>query len=196
VTRRLSWLAAVGLSACVASGVAHAATPLHKCIDGKGTVNYSDLPCPVVTVAPPAPVAPPCELSPKQRRDAEHLERQFLLRFPDEERHRGSSMAALAEVAARFHLAQGRLSDLNRERKLIDNERAFFDRRPLPPELQARLDANEARFAAIADLFLGFENEIRTIQTRHECERRQFGMLWHGGAPGSSACAAACKSSA
>ena len=194
--RRLAWMAAAGWSACMASGVAHAATTTHRCVGERGIVNYSDLPCPVVAVPAPPPAAPPCELTPKQRRDAEHLEGQFLLRYPDEERHREVSIAALKEVVARIHLTAGRLSDLRRERKSIDDELAFYDHRPLPPGLRGRLDANEAMFAAIADVFVGLENEVKTIQTRYECERRQFSVLWHGGAPGSSACAAACKSAA
>ncbi|MGZ5130717.1 MAG: hypothetical protein ACXWIG_02220 [Caldimonas sp.] len=173
----------------------HAAKPLHKCLDDKGHAVYSDVPCPVVAVPPRPPAAPPCALTATQRRNAERLEGQFLLRYPDEDKHRAVSVAGLREVVARIRFAEGRLSDLRRERKSIDDELAFYEHRPVPPELKRRLDANEARFAAIADVFLGIENEIKTIVTRYECERRQFGFLWHGGAPGSSACAAACKAS-
>ena len=191
-----AWMTAAGLAACLASGAAAAAKPTHQCVDDKGRVSYSDLPCPVV----PAPTHPAaaltCTLTAEQRRNAEHLERQFLLRFPDEERHRANAFAGLPEVVARIRSANGRLSDLRRERKSIDDELAFFENRPVPAELQRRLDANEARLAAIADVFHSLENEIKTIVTRYECERSQFGVLWRGGAPGSSACAAACKSGA
>jgi hypothetical protein len=190
---RWAWMAAVGWAACMAGGAVHAAKPPHKCVDEKGTVVYSDLPCPVVAVPTPPPAAPPCALTAEQRRNAEHLEGQFLLRFPDEERHRAVSIAGLREVAARIRLAEGRLSDLRSERKSIDDELAFYEHRPVPPDLKRRLDANEARFVAIADVLRGLENDIKTIVRRYECERRQFGALWHGGAPGSSACAAACK---
>ena len=186
-------IVAIAWAACMASG-AVAAKPMHKCVDVKGKVIYTDLPCPVPAVPPPPPPVPlPCPLTAEQRRNAEHLERQFLLRYPDEEKHREVSLADLREVVARFHLAEARLRDLRHERTSINEDLAFFEHRTLPTDLKARLDANEGRFAAIADVFVGLENEIKTITTRYECERKQFGFLWHGGAPGSSACAAACK---
>ena len=192
--RRLGRMAVAGVLACMASGAAHAATPTHRCIDDKGRINFSDLPCPVLARPLPPSAAPPCELTSKQRRDAEHLEEQFLRRFPDEERHREAFIIALKQVVARIHLAEGRLLDLRRERKSIDDEVAFYENRPLPPALRSRLDANEARFAAIADVFHGLEAEVITIRSRYQCERGRFLVLWRGGPPGVSACAAACKS--
>ena len=99
--------------------------------------------------------------------------------------------AGLGEVVARLRLANGRLSDPRRERKSIDDELTFYERRPVPADLQRRVDANDAKFAAIAEAFLGLETEIKTMMTRDDCERRQFGFLWHKGAPGSSTCAEA-----
>jgi hypothetical protein len=189
-------MTAAGWAACLASGTALAAKAPHKCLDEKGHVVYSDLPCPVaaVSIAPPPP--PPCALTTEQKRTAERLENQFLVRFPDEERHRALSFAGLGEVVARFRLANGRLSDLRRERKSIDDELMFYERRPVPADLQRRVDANDAKFAAMAEVFLGLETEIKTMMTRYDCERRQFGFLWNKGAPGSSACAEACRAGA
>ena len=191
-----AWLALAGLSACLASGAALAAKQPHKCSDDKGRIVYSDLPCPVVTVPSPAAPVPPCPLTAEQRRNAEHLERQFLLRYPDEDRHRALELAGVQEVAGRISLTKAHLSDLQRERKAIDDELAFYEHRPVPPDLQRRLDASEARFQAITEVFRGLETEVVTMRTRYECERRQFGFLWRGGAPGSSACAEACKAGA
>ncbi len=188
-----AWMAAAGLAACLAGGAALDAKSMYKCVDDKGRVTYSNLPCPVVAVpTPPAPVLP-CPLTAEQRRNAEHLEGQFLARYPSEERHRANSFAGLQEIVARMRLAQSRLSELRRERKSIDDELAFYEHRPVPPDLQRRLEATDARFAAIADVFLGLENEVKTIVTRYECEHRKFGILWRGGAPGSSACSPACN---
>ena len=188
-----AWLSLAGLSVCLASGAARAAKPTHKCSDDKGHIVYSDLPCPVVAVPPPAAPVPPRPLTAEQRRNAEHLERQFLLRYPDEDRHRALQLAGVQEVSARTGLTKARLSDLQRERKTIDEELAFYEHRAVPPELRRRLDASEARFQAITEVFHGLETGIVTMRTRYEWERRQFGFLWRGGAPGSSACAQACN---
>ena len=192
--RRHAWMAAVGVWGCMASGGGHAATPTHRCVDDRGKINFSDLPCPVVALPVPPSAAPPCELTPKQRRDAEHAEEQFLRRFPEEEKHREASIIALKQVIARINLAAGRLLDLRRERKLIDVKVAFYEHRALPPALRSQLDASEARFAAIADVFHGLEAEVITIRSRYECERGRFLAMWRGGVPGVSACAAGCKS--
>lgn len=188
-----AWMAVAGISACMASGSALAAKSMHKCVGDDGQVKYTDMECTVKSKPPPPPEDPPCPLTKEERRNAERQEGQFLMRFPDEDKHRADSFAGLPNVFARIRLTQGRLSDLKRERKSIDDELGFYVNRPVPPDLQRRVDANDARFAAITEVFAGLENEVNTMMERYECERRQFGMLWHGGAPGSSACAPACR---
>ena len=186
-------MAVAAISACMASGSALAAKTTHQCTGEDGTVTFTEKACTVRSKPPPPPEDPPCPLTREERQNAERLEGQFLTRFPDEDKHRAASFAGLANVFARIRLTQGRLSDLKRERKSIDDELGFYVNRPVPPDLQGRVDANDARFAAITEVFAGLENEVKTMMERYECERRQFGMLWHGGAPGSSACAPACR---
>ena len=185
---RMTAVLALGLASAPALAAAN------QCTDAAGRVTFSDLPCPIPP-APPASAAPtlPCALTADERKLAERQERQFLLRFPEETGHRTTTLAKLQEIVARLRLAKVRFADLMRERKSIDDEREFYKGKPLPTALAGRLDANEAKFAAMADL-LGIErNAIESIMTSFWCERTQFAMLWHGGAPGSSACAGACK---
>ena len=186
-----AWRTAAVLTVCLSSGQASATT--NKCVDDAGHVTFSNLPCPVRPAPPSAtPATPPCALTADERKLAERQERQFLLRFPDEARHRAASLAKLQEIVARLRLAQIRFADLMRERKSIDDGE-FYKGKPLPTALAGRLDANEAKFAAMAEVFGGERNAIESIMTIFWCERTQFAMLWQGGAPGSSACAGRCK---
>jgi hypothetical protein len=177
----------------MAAGPAIAGKAPNKCPDGKGGVNITDFPCrPIDAVPPPPPALPPCPLTREARSKAEHLEEQFLRRFSDEEKHRAVFSADLQEIVAHLRLSQGRLADLHRELKAIVDELGFYERRPVPPDLQRRVDANEAQFTALADVFRGLETDARTLLARYECDRGQFAIRWQGGAPGSSACMAPC----
>ena len=189
----MAWMAAGTIAACVASGPASAA--MNRCVDEHGRVTYSNLACPVIQApAPPPPAPPPCPLTPDQRSRAERLEAQFLLRFPDEIGHRRAQVAELKEITVRIRSAGNRFADLRRERKAIDDELEFYRSKPVPVDLARRLDASEARFAALADVFRGAESDVKSIDAQYTCKRALFGTRWHGGAPGSSACVAACDS--
>lgn len=188
-----AWMAAAAIAVCATSGTASAAA--NFCKDESGRTTISDRACPVVqapTAPPSAP--PPCPLTAEQRSSAERMEAQFLLRFPDEASHRRSQVAELKEIAQRIRSAANRFADLRQERKSIDDELEFYKNKPVPADLARRLDASEARFAGLADVFRGAENDVKSIDAQYTCKRAQFGMRWHGGAPGSSACVAACKS--
>ena len=189
---RWAWLAAAVLAMTAASGSAHAET--FKCVDAKGRVTLSDTPCPPPPLPPAsAPMALPCPVTKEQMAIAERLERQFLTRYPTEEAHRAAALAGLQEVVARMALSRRRLAELVEERKSIDDETEFYRGRPLPSALKSRLDASDALLAATAEVFRHQEDEIGVLVARFECDRSQFGMLWQGGAPGSSACAGACR---
>jgi hypothetical protein len=192
MTTKWAWLAAAALAMCAAHGPVRAAQA-YRCVDGQGHVTLSDHPCPVVQAAAPPPAAPPCPLTAEERRRAERLEEQFLRRFPSEAGHRAARLADLQEIATRLRLAQNRLAELARERKSIDDELEFYKGKAPPPELARRLDASEAKFAALADVFRGDEQDISNVVGHYDCEATQFGVLWRGGAPGSSACTAACQ---
>ena len=124
---------------------------------------------------------------------AERLERQFLTRYPTEAAHRAAALAGLQDVVARMTLSRSRLDGLVKERKSIDDEIEFYRGRDLPAALKSRLDAIDALLTATAEVFRHQEDEIGVLVARFDCDRKQFGTLWNGGAPGSSACAGACR---
>jgi hypothetical protein len=166
-----------------------------KCTDRAGHVTYSNFACPPAHDEPPPPkqVEPPCPLSAEQRRRAERLEEQFLLRFPDDETHRMATLGRLQPIVDRIRRAQDRLAEFTTERKAIDSEREFYKGKPLPISLSRRLDESEAKFAAMADLLKSVPNDIQTIMSQFQCEQSQFGVRWRGGPPGSSACESGCR---
>jgi hypothetical protein len=188
-----AWRMAAVLAVCLSSGSVAAKT--FKCIDGAGHVTYSNFACPQLDKEPPVrpPAEPPCQLSTEQRRRAERLEEQFLLRFPSDETHRLATLGRLQPIIDRIRRAQDRLAEFTKERKTIDSEREFYKGKPLPISLSRRLDESEAKFAAMADLLKSVPNDIQTIMSQFQCEQSQFAVRWRGGPPGSSACESGCR---
>jgi len=168
--------------------VAAQAQAAYICIDATGQKTIQQMACPVVRVpAPPSP-KPPCDLDAKQRKRAAHAEGQFLRRYPDEAAHRRAQLADLQQVVDRIRVAHKRFHELAAERKPLDKERAFYENKPLPAWLRAKIDASDAQFAALTDILRDHEEKIGEIQARYQCERDTYGKLWAGAAPGSSAC--------
>ena len=184
---RLSLRNALLLSGLLAA-CAHAQGKTFTCRDSTGRVTFSDTPCVVSNPASPAPPAPPCPLTPEQKQRAIREETQFLTRFPDEHAHRRQQIAELTAVVDKLRLAVARLDELRRERRRIDDELDFHRGTKVPPELQARADASDARFTASTHLFGNLEQEVAVIEVRSRCQRETFGKLWSGAAQGASAC--------
>jgi hypothetical protein len=188
-----AWRVAAVLAVCLSSGPVAAKT--FKCVDRAGHVTYSNFACPQLDKDPPPPPPPEplCQLSTEQRRRAERLEEQFLLRFPDDQTHRLATLGRLQPIVERIRGAQDRLAEFTKERKAIDSEREFYRGKPLPISLSRRLDESEAKFAAMADLLKSVPNDVQTIMSQFQCQQSQFGVRWRGGPPGSSACESGCK---
>jgi hypothetical protein len=149
-----------------------------------------DTPCPVpkpTVVTPPPP--PPCNPGKEHLKRADYAERQFLERYPDEGAHRRFEVAELQPVVDRIRASMKRFDDLAEERKPLERELAFYPKGPLPSWLKTKVDANDAQFAALTDIFSDQKQSIEGIQARFRCERATFGKMWTPGTPsGSSAC--------
>ena len=185
------WMAAASVWLCTG-----ASTQTHVCPAERGGTILQDKPCAVAGPPPAPPPALPCALTREDRSRAEKLEAQFLLRHADEASHRRAQRLEVQPIASRIASTSLRFAELARERKAIDDELAFYVRKPIPPDVARRIDANEAKFAALADAFRLQEAEVRGLDAKFACERATFGSLWRGGAPGSSGCAAACPAAA
>jgi hypothetical protein len=177
--------------AAVLALAAEAQAATFTCKDpATGRTTIQQTPCPVVNAAPPAPPPPrpTCELEAEKRKAAVRQERQFLTRYLDETAHRRAQVADLKPVVARIRRTLHRYHELAAQRKPLDKEAEFYAAKPMPAWLRTKLDASDAQFSALVDIFRGAEQEIAEIQARYQCQRDTFGKLWSGAGPGSSAC--------
>ncbi len=176
----------------IAAGLAAAGAvqaKVYRCVDPSGRPTVQDTACPVINAAPVPPPPPPCALTVEQRQRAVRAEGQFLGRFPDEPSHRRAQLAELTKVATKLDVARRRYDELRHDRQPIEDELAFYKGKLVPPALQARVDASDARFTALRDVFANLEQVVVVVASRYRCERATFGKLWEGAAPGASACA-------
>ena len=110
---------------------------------------------------------------------------QLLRLYPDEASHRMAHVADLETVARKIRSAMIRFDELQGNRRALASEREFYKGRPLPLALQSKVDANEAAFAAQADIFDGLRRDIANIEAPRAVETDRLRSLWAGARPGS-----------
>ena len=91
-------------------------------------------------------------------------------------------------LTTRLQIPKSRYNDLQKEREPIDDELEFYRGKPLPPALQARVDASDAKLLALVDVFRTLEAAVADVVSRYRCQRVTFGKMWSGAPPGASAC--------
>ena len=178
------------VAAALAMAATDASAAVYKCTSPAGKITMQGTPCPEVNEAPaaPPPAKPTCELDAEQRKAAARRERQFLTSHADETAHRAKQLEALKPVVDRIRRTRHRYDELAAQRAPLDKEAAFYVGKPMPAWLRSKLDASDAQFSALVDIFRGSEQDIAEVQARYQCERETFGKLWSGAGPGSSAC--------
>jgi hypothetical protein len=165
---------------------------VHRCVDPvTKTVTLSDLECGQDRVPTPAEAAASIEaarvagIAADARKAAERADRQLVNRFPDEATHRTAQVADLNDVIVNLRVALRRLEQLKVERKPLDEEAKFYVGKPLPPVLKRSIDASEASFAALVDVFHSLETQVAEIVAKFGIERERLLKLWAGTPPGS-----------
>jgi hypothetical protein len=167
---------------------APALAKVHKCVDPvtqRGTV-LSDLPCPREAGPTPAEEASAAKAAHDQaikdgiQQTAVKADRQLLSRFPDEAAHRKAHVGDLEDVIAKIRFSSARLNDLVAERKPLDDEAAFYKGKPLPQALQPKIDASDASFNALTDVFHGLQANVADIERARGDELRELRLLWAG----------------
>jgi len=178
------------VAAMLATAAADASAAVYKCRNAAGKITMQQTPCPPVdpTPSPPPAAKPTCELDAQQRNAAVRKERQFLTRHADETAHRGKQLDDLKPIVERIRRTRHRYDELAAQRAPLDKEAAFYVAKPMPAWLRSKLDASDAQFSALVDIFRGSEHDITEVQARYQCERETFAKLWAGAGPGSSAC--------
>ncbi len=202
------WLAVCWLLACAAD--ASKAAGIYSCVDGSGRRLTSDRPIPecstreqrmlnadgsVQRVVPPARTFDEqaehearerqAALQRAAQQDAVRRDRNLLVRFPNESAHRKAREAALDDVDKGVRFSEGRLKELERERKPLLDEAEFYKGKQMPLKLRQQLDANEAATTAQRTLVENQKEELLRIDRLYDAELARLRKLWAGAAPGS-----------
>lgn len=164
----------------------------NKCVDPvTKAVTLSDLPCRESLAPTPAQAAASAEaerlaqIEEAARQAARRSDRQLRDKYPNEAAHRRAHVAELLEASRMLRMPTARFWELVAQRKPLDVEAAFYVGKPLPPELKRKVDANEAAFAALVDVFRGVQLEIAKIDAQYGNERARLSRLWAGAPLGS-----------
>ena len=119
------------------------------------------------------------------RQETIRRDRNLLMRFPNEAKHRTAREAALDDVRKALKVSQTRLELLAKERKPLLDDAEFYIGKQLPGRLKQQLDANEAAADAQRALVQNQEGEIVRINTLYDAEQERLRKLWSGAQPGS-----------
>jgi len=165
---------------------------VYKCVDPvTKAITASDTPCRLAQGPTPAEAAASADearaaaIQAEIKREAARADRQLLNRFPDEASLRQAQRAELEGAARNIDHAKVRLDQLIAERKPLDEEAKFYVGKRLTPALKRSIDASDASFNALADVFRGQEQQVVDIVAKYGTERERLSKLWAGAPPGS-----------
>ena len=123
------------------------------------------------------------------RSDAVRRDRNLMQRFPDEAAHRKAREKALDELRIAGKIYADRIAELLVDRKKLEDEKYFYKNervdKPLPTQLQQKLDANEASLEAQKSLAQNQVAETTRITALYDTELARLRKLWGGAQPGS-----------
>jgi hypothetical protein len=184
----------LGTMAVVAIGAGHGAAfaKVYACTDPVSRAKtLSDTPCPQAAGPTPSEVAASAikvqtdAMAAEVKQAAVRSDRQLLTKFPDEAAHRKAHLDDLEGVIRNIRLTTTRFAELVAQRKPIDEEAAFYKGKALPPPLQRKIDASDASFNALTDVFRTLQLDVAAIETTRGNERDRLRKLWAGALPGS-----------
>ena len=123
------------------------------------------------------------------RSDAVRRDRNLMQRFPDEAAHRKAREKALDELRIAGRIYADRIAELMIEKKKLDDERYFYKNervnKPVPTQLQQKIDANDASLEAQRLLAKTQVEETTRINDLYDAEFARLRKLWGGAQPGS-----------
>jgi hypothetical protein len=184
---RARLLAGALMAVAVTAGHGAAFAAVHKCVDpATHRTVLSDTPCP--QEAPPTPdelaarakAAHDAEAAVQVQQAATKADRQLLSKFPDETAHRKLYLSKLDSVNSNIRLSAARFAELVAQRKPLNDEAAFYRGKPLPLTLQRKLEASDASFNALTDVFNGLRSDVAAIEATRTVELEQLRKLWAG----------------
>jgi hypothetical protein len=111
----------------------------------------------------------------ERRRD-----RVLLARFPNRAAHDAERADALEQVSVVTKAAAGRLVELGKQRKKLDDEMEFYKKDPskAPAYLQRQMEDNKQSTVAQKRFLLDQEEEVRRVNRRFDDELERLRPLW------------------
>ena len=189
--RLLAAMAGVAIGATT-PGFGLAAAKVHKCVDlVTKAVVISDTECrsgagpTAVEDAASAESGRQAEIAKEARIADTREDRRLLERYPDEAALRRVRAAQLAEVERKMRPAARRFAELVAERRPLDVERQFYEHKALPPDLKRKIDASDASFLALRDVFRGLQDDVAVIDLNFANLGERLGRLRAGAEAGS-----------
>ncbi len=189
-TRRRRWIGILA-SACLGLGATVVAAKVHDCVDpNTGAVTKSDIPCGAQgeTTAEALAIAErkrAAAIKEASYRDARRADEQLLDKHPDLSTYRTQRSAELESAIRLLGPLNARLYELIAERKPLDLEAEFYKGKPLPTWLRDKLEASDASFTALTQMFRDLEHAIAIVVEKYEAPRERLARLWGGTPPGS-----------
>ena len=123
------------------------------------------------------------------RSDAVRRDRNLMQRFPDEAAHGKAREKALGELRIAGKIYADRIAELLIDRKKLEDDKYFYKNervnKPLPTQLQQKLDANDASLEAQKSLAQNQVEETDRITRLYDAELARLRKLWSGAQPGS-----------
>jgi hypothetical protein len=121
--------------------------------------------------------------------DAVRRDRNLMQRFPDEAAHRKAREKALGELRIAGKIYADRIAELLIEKTKLEDDKYFYKNervnKPVPTQLQQKLDANEASLEAQRLLAKNQVEETTRINDLYDAELARLRKLWGGAQPGS-----------
>jgi hypothetical protein len=81
---------------------------------------------------------------------------------------------AIREIEQGMYQAQQELAELQKKRLALGEESEFYKRKPMPPELQAAIRANEADIAAQQSIIDSKKKDIDAVHARFDEDKRRY----------------------
>ena len=116
--------------------------------------------------------------------EAARRDRSLLTRYPSEAAHAKARAVALDSVHKLLRASEGRLIELAKERKPLTADAEFYAGKPLPPQLKARLDANDVSTEGQRLQIESQRAELDRINKNYDTEFQRLKKLWAGASPG------------
>ncbi|MDQ6685341.1 MAG: hypothetical protein M3Z16_09445 [Pseudomonadota bacterium] len=112
------------------------------------------------------------------RKDCELDLRRLLTSYPDPATHRKALFDAVVPMARQIRFSEQRLTELNQQRKPLEAERDFWEKKPLPPALRQKVDASDAAFNGLTEIFRRHQADVVAVEARFAAQLARLKPLW------------------